>query len=260
MTATPTVEGVAAPVSTTKGLEPPDPRRWFTLAIVVLAVLIVALDTTVLNVAIPTILRDLDTTLPSLQWVITGYSLTFASLLIIGGRLADLYGARRMFVLGATLFGVGSLLASLAQSVPVLILGEALIEGLGASLMMPATLSILSSTFRGHERATAFAIWGATAGAAVALGPLLGGFLTTSYSWRWSFRINLIVIPVAIIGAMLVMRRSPTASGASGSTSPAPCSSRSACSSWSSASVRAPATGGGSHSRTSTCAAIGSGP
>jgi EmrB/QacA subfamily drug resistance transporter len=193
-------------------VDAPDPRRWFTLAIVILSVLIVALDTTVLNVAIPTILRDLHTTLPSLQWVITGYSLTFASLLIIGGRLADLYGARRIFIIGAALFGVGSLLASLAQSVPILILGEAIIEGVGASLMMPATLGILSSTFHGHERATAFAMWGATAGAAVALGPLLGGFLTTNYSWRWSFRINVVVVPIAIIGALLVMRRSPRAS------------------------------------------------
>ena len=200
------------PPSAITDLDAPDPRRWFTLAIVVLAVLIVALDTTVLNVAIPTILRDLHTTLPSLQWVITGYSLTFASLLIIGGRLADLFGARRMFIIGAALFAAGSLLASLAQSVPVLIFGEAIIEGVGASFMMPATLGILSSTFRGHERATAFAIWGATAGAAVALGPLIGGFLTTNYSWRWSFRINLIVIPIAIIGALLVMRRSPVAS------------------------------------------------
>ena len=121
------------------------------------AVLIVALDTTVLNVAIPTILRDLHTTLPSLQWVITGYSLTFASLLIIGGRLGDLFGPRRMFIVGAAVFGVGSLLASVAQSVPTLVFGEAIIEGIGASLMMPATLGILSSTFHGRERATAFA-------------------------------------------------------------------------------------------------------
>ncbi len=190
-------------------IDTPDPRRWFTLTIIITSVLIVALDTTVLSVAIPTILRDLDTTLPSLQWVITGYSLTFASLLIIGGRLADLFGARRTFIIGAALFGAGSLLASLAQSVPILILGEAIIEGMGASLMMPATLGILSSTFHGRERATAFAMWGATAGAAVAFGPLLGGFLTTNYSWRWAFRINVIVVPLAILGAMLFMRRSP---------------------------------------------------
>jgi EmrB/QacA subfamily drug resistance transporter len=204
-----TVAGVEPPTTNGRSVAVPDPRRWFTLAIVVLSVLIVALDTTVLNVAIPTILRDLDTTLPSLQWVITGYSLTFASLLIIGGRLADLFGARRMFIVGAALFGIGSLLASLAQSVPALVLGEAIIEGIGASLMMPATLGILSSTFQGHERASAFAIWGATAGAAVAIGPLVGGFLTTDYSWRWSFRINVIVVPIAIVGAMLFMRRSP---------------------------------------------------
>src|SRR5215212_9688950 len=109
-----------------------------------MSVLIVALDTTVLNVAIPTILRDLDTTLPSLQWVITGYSLTFATFLIIGGRLGDVYGHRRIFVLGAGLFGVGSLLAASSRSVTHLIVGEAVIEGLGASLLLPATLAILS--------------------------------------------------------------------------------------------------------------------
>src|ERR1044071_4158245 len=113
----------------------PDPRRWITLVIVISAVLIVALDTTVLNVAIPTMLRELDTTLPSLQWVITGYSLTFASLLVIGGRLGACFGARRMFIGGAAIFGAGSLLASVAGSVPVLVLGEAVVEGIGAALM-----------------------------------------------------------------------------------------------------------------------------
>ena len=191
----------------------PDPRRWFTLAIVISAVLIVALDTTILNVAIPTILRDLDTTLPSLQWVITGYSLTFASLLIIGGRLGDLFGPRRMFIVGAAVFGIGSLFASVATSVPTLVFGEAVIEGIGASLMMPATLGILSSTFHGRERATAFGMWGATAGAAVAFGPLVGGYLTTNYSWRWSFRINVIVAPLAILGALLFMRRQAARTG-----------------------------------------------
>ena len=115
----------------------------------VLAAFIVVLDNTVLNVAIPTILRDFHTTLPSLQWVVTGYALTFATLLIIGGRLGDIYGHRRIFIIGAALFGVGSLLASISTSVPQLIIGEAIIEGIGASLMLPATLAILSTHVQG---------------------------------------------------------------------------------------------------------------
>ena len=138
---------------------------------------------------------EFHTTLPSLEWVITGYALTFATLLIIGGRLGDIYGHRRIFVVGAALFGVGSLLASESRSVAELIVGEAMIEGIGASLMLPATLAILSSTFKGRERGTAFAVWGATAGVAVACGPVVGGILTTDYSWRWSFRINVIIAP-----------------------------------------------------------------
>jgi EmrB/QacA subfamily drug resistance transporter len=184
-----------------------DPTRWVTLTISIMSAFIVVLDNTVLNVSIPTMLRDLHTTLPSLEWVITGYALTFAALLIIGGRLGDIYGHRRIFIIGAALFGAGSLLASVSTSVGELILGEAVIEGIGASLMLPATLAILSSTFRGRERAAAFAAWGATAGVAAAAGPVVGGFLTTNYSWRWSFRINVIVAPVAMLGALLFMKR-----------------------------------------------------
>ncbi|MCU1456000.1 MAG: family efflux transporter permease subunit [Actinomycetia bacterium] len=182
-----------------------DPARWVTLAISILAAFIVVLDNTVLNVAIPTILRDFHTTLPSIEWVVTGYALTFATLLIIGGRLGDVYGHRKIFVIGLVLFGVGSLLAALSQNVMQLVLGEAIIEGIGASLMLPATLAILSSTFKGRERATAFAAWGATAGVAAASGPVVGGFLTTNYSWRWAFGINVIVAPLAIIGALWFM-------------------------------------------------------
>jgi EmrB/QacA subfamily drug resistance transporter len=190
-------------------IEELDPKRWLTLAIVLIALVIVVVDNTVLTVAIPTIIRDLDTTLPSVQWVVTGYSLTFATLLIIGGRLGDLYGARRMFIVGAAFFGVGSFVASIAQSVPQLLVGEAVIEGFGAAMMMPATLAILSNTFRGRERATAFAAWGAVAGGAVAFGPVLGGYLTTYHSWRWAFRINVMVAPLAVLGAVLWMRRDP---------------------------------------------------
>ncbi|MEO6123981.1 MAG: MFS transporter [Ilumatobacteraceae bacterium] len=183
-----------------------DPRRWLTLGILITTVILIAVDTSVLNVSIPTILRDFDTTVPTLQWVITGYSLTFATLLIVGGRLGDIYGHRRLFLIGVSLFGIGSFVASEAGSVGELIIGEAIIEGIGAALMTPATLSILSTTFRGRERATAFAAWGAAAGAAVAFGPVLGGFLTTNYSWRWSFRINVVVAPIAVIGAFVLMK------------------------------------------------------
>ncbi len=185
----------------------PDPRRWITLAVVVVAALIVVLDNSVLTVAIPTILRDFHTTLPAVEWVITGYALTFASLLIIGGRLADVFGQRRIFIVGASLFCAGSLLAALSWNIPSLIVGEAIIEGIGASLMLPTTLSIISTTFHGRERATAFAAWGGTVGVGVALGPVIGGFLTTNYTWRWAFGINVIVAPLAILGVLLFVRR-----------------------------------------------------
>ncbi len=184
-----------------------DPRRWVALLVVLLAAFIVVLDNTVLNVAIPTIRSDFHTTLPSLLWVVTGYALTFATLLIIGGRLGDIYGHRRIFIIGAALFGIGSFVASISTSVAQLVAGEAIIEGIGASLMLPSTLAILSTTFKGRERATAFAAWGATAGVAAAFGPVVGGFLTSNYSWRWSFRINVIIAPLAIIGALMFMNR-----------------------------------------------------
>ncbi len=205
-----TVNGTTT--TTPAPLEAPDPRRWITLVIVITSIFIVVLDNSVLNVAIPTILRDFHTTLPSLEWVVTGYALTFASLLIIGGRLGDIYGHRRIFIIGAFLFGTGSLVAALSQNVAQLIVGEAVIEGVGAALMMPATLAILTRTFTGRERATAFAAWGATAGTAAGFGPVVGGFLTTNYSWRWSFGINVIIAPLAIAGAMAFMHKGEPAS------------------------------------------------
>ena len=180
-----------------------DRRRWITLAIACTTAVITALDTTILTVAIPTILRDFGTTLPSLQWVITGYALTFASLLIIGGRLGDIFGQRRVFVVGTLLFGVGSLMAALSNSVPQLVIGEAVIEGVGAALMLPAGLAIVSRSFVGHERAVAFGVWGAAGGAGAVLGPAVGGILASDYSWRWCFGLNVFVVPIAV-GASLV--------------------------------------------------------
>jgi EmrB/QacA subfamily drug resistance transporter len=169
-------------------------------------VIIPVLDNTILYVAIPAIGREFDAALPSLQWVITGYSLTFATLVIIGGRLGDMFGHRRTFVVGVSIFGAGSFLAAVSTSVPTLFLGEAVIEGIGASLMLPATLAILSTTFQGRERVRAFAAWGGVAGIAVAFGPVVGGALTSNASWRWAFGINVILAPVMVAGAFLFMR------------------------------------------------------
>jgi MFS family permease len=143
-----------------------DSGRRLALTAMVAAVAVVTLDTTILNVAIPTISRDLHTDLTSLQWVIAGYSLTLASLLIIGGRVGDIFGVRRAFATGALLFAAGSLIASMATSTPALVLGEAIIEGIGASLLFPASLAALSMTFIGPGRAKAFALWGGVGGAA----------------------------------------------------------------------------------------------
>ncbi len=174
--------------------------------------IIPVLDNTILYVAIPAIGREFDAALPSLQWVITGYSLTFATLVIIGGRLGDMFGHRRTFVVGVSIFGAGSFLAAVSTSVPSLFLGEAVIEGIGASLMLPATLAILSTTFHGPERVRAFAAWGGVAGIAVAFGPVVGGVLTSNASWRWAFGINVILAPLMVAGALVFMRPDRAAS------------------------------------------------
>jgi MFS family permease len=185
--------------------EPGHPRRALVLAAMAAAVAIVTLDTTILNIAIPTIRHDLHTDFGSLQWVIIGYSLTLGSLLIIGGRIGDLFGVRRTFIAGTVLFACGSLLASLATSTAMLATGEALIEGVGASLLFPASLATLSTTFQGPARARAFALWGGVAGASAALGPVVGGWLTSDFSWRWGFRVNVIVAPLAALAALAAL-------------------------------------------------------
>jgi len=202
-----TAEHSADPPAEPAAGAPVDPRRWLTLAVVLTTSLMAGLDTTVLTVAIPTILRDFHTTLPQVQWAITGYSLTYGSMLIIGGRLTDIHGPRRMFVIGVTLFGLGSLVAAVAQGVPMLVVGEGLFEGVGAALMAPASLAIITRTFHGRERGTAFAAWGAVMGAAVAFGPVLGGFLTSTVSWRAAFVINVVLVPFVLIGMLTLTPR-----------------------------------------------------
>jgi EmrB/QacA subfamily drug resistance transporter len=179
-------------------------RKWGTVVVLALALSIIIIDGTLLNVSFSYLIRDLHTDLTSLQWVITAYSLTLAALTITGGRLGDFFGRKRMFMLGAIIFALGSLIASESHAVSTMIIGESIIEGIGAALMMPATLSLLVSTFRGRDRAIAMGIWGGIAGASSAVGPILGGYLTSNYSWRWGFRINVVVAAVLLIGSVLV--------------------------------------------------------
>ncbi len=179
-------------------------NRWIALVFISLGLAIVVIDNTVLNVAIPYILRDLKTTFDAVQWVVSGYALIIATVLITVGRLGDLYGRKKIFILGAILFAIGSYIASVSQTARILFVGEALIEAIGAAMMMTTSLALLVSEFHGKERAIAFGIWGSVAGASATVGPLLGGYLTTYYSWRWSLRINVIVALIAIIGSIFV--------------------------------------------------------
>src|SRR3954447_21357442 len=176
--------------------EPADRRRWFGLAVIVAAQFMVVLDVAIVNVALPSIKTDLGFSQESLQWVITAYSIFFGGVLLLGGRLADLLGRRRLFMAGLVLFTVMSLLDGLAWSEGSLIAFRSL-QGLGAALLSPAALSILTTTFReGRERNLALGIWGAASGSGGAAGVLLGGALTSALSWSWIFFIN---IPVGLL-------------------------------------------------------------
>lgn len=183
-------------------LPPLDPNRWRSLGVLATCVSLIVIDGTIVNVALPTMLATVPLSLSQAQWVTTIYSLVFAALLITSGRLGDLLGRRTTLNLGLALFAVGSLLAGLAPGAGTLILART-VQGVGGALVLPSTLSTVNATFRGRERATAFAIWGATIAGAAAVGPLLGGWLTTSFSWRWIFGVNLPLIALIAVGAWL---------------------------------------------------------
>jgi EmrB/QacA subfamily drug resistance transporter len=173
-----------------------DSKRWIALAMIVAAQFMVVLDIAIVNVALPSIRTDLHFSQESLQWVITAYSIFFGGVLLLGGRLADVLGRRRLFMAGLALFTVSSLLNGLAWSEGSLIAFRSL-QGLGAALLSPAALSILTTTFReGRERNLALGIWGAASGSGGAAGVLLGGVLTSTLSWSWIFFIN---VPVGVL-------------------------------------------------------------
>lgn len=181
----------------------PSRRRWLTLTVVALAQLMVVLDATVVNIALPSAQADLGFSSADRQWVVTAYSLAFGSLLLLGGRLSDLFGRKRTFLIGLVGFAAASALGGAAESFGVLV-GARALQGVFGALLAPTALAVLTTTFTiPKERARAFGIFGALAGAGGAIGLLLGGVLTENLDWRWNLYINVVIAAVALVGAIL---------------------------------------------------------
>ncbi|WP_040453891.1 MULTISPECIES: MFS transporter [Kribbella] len=179
-----------------------DPRRWITLTLLAFAQFMLIVDITVVQVALPSIGDDLGLGRESLTWVVTTYTLVFGGLMILGGRLADVFGARRMLLTGLGVFTLASLAAGLATNAGLLIAGRAA-QGIGAALMSPAALSILTTRFHGKDRTRALGVWAAIGGTGAAIGVLLGGLLTAGPGWQWVFIIN---VPIGVLVLALIPR------------------------------------------------------
>ena len=176
--------------------------RWIGLFVISLAVSLIIVDSTIVNVAVPSIVDELGITSTEVQWVQESYTLVFAALLLVFGTLGDRFGRRRMLVIGIVIFALASVWAALADSGSALIAAR-VVQGVGGAMILPSTLSTLNATFQGRERGIAFAVWGATIGGMAAVGPLLGGWLTTDFSWRWAFGINIPLGVLILVGLML---------------------------------------------------------
>ena len=179
-------------------------RRWWTLAALCVALLVLSVDNTILNVALPTIERDLDATSGQLQWIVDSYLLVFAGLLLTMGALGDRFGRRKALLVGLAIFGAASGLSALAESAEMLIATRALM-GVGGALIMPATLSIITHVFPPQERGKAIGIWAAVFGLGIALGPTGGGLLLEHFSWGSIFLVNLPIVAIALLAAVLVV-------------------------------------------------------
>src|ERR671916_491643 len=182
-------------------------RKWWTLAAVAFGLFMIMLDDTVVNVALPAIAADLGVGLSELEWIVTGYALTFASLMLTGGKLADLLRRRLVFIVGLVIFTVFSLACGLAGSGDVLIAAR-VVQGAGAALMNPATLSIIAATFPPRQRGMAIGIWAGVSALALAIGPLVGGLITEHIGWNWIFFVNIPVGLLAIVASFLFIQES----------------------------------------------------
>ena len=190
-------------------------KRWFALLFLAVGVAMIILDATVVNVAIPTMVKDLGLTTTDAEWVTAAYSLTFASLLILFGRLSDKWGRRLLFLVGVVVFVGASVLVAASDSSTTLIAARAL-QGVGGAMILPSSLSVLNAVFVGKDRAIAFAVWGGTIGGMAALGPLVGGWLTTYASWHWAFLINVPIGIAVLVGVALTVPETKDAGGSRG--------------------------------------------
>jgi EmrB/QacA subfamily drug resistance transporter len=182
-----------------------DRRKWWVLAAMVFGLFMPMLDNLVVNTALPTIQRDLGTGVSGLQWIIDAYVLAFASFMLTGGAMGDLYGRKRFFMLGLIVFTFGSLMCGLSTTTGELV-GFRFVQGLGAALLLPGSLSIITATFSGRERGAAIGIWAAFSALALAIGPIVGGFLVEHVSWQSIFFVNIPVGAIAITMTILVVR------------------------------------------------------
>jgi len=182
-------------------------RKWWTLGALSFALFMIMLDNTIVNVALPAIKSDLGIGTSELEWVVTAYALTFAVLLLTGGKLGDLYGRRLIFTIGLVVFTASSLACGLSSSATELIAARA-VQGVGSALMMPATLSIITATFVARERGAAIGIWAGVSAMALAIGPLLGGVITEHISWNWIFYVNVPIGLLGIVAAVVVVPES----------------------------------------------------
>jgi EmrB/QacA subfamily drug resistance transporter len=184
-----------------------DNRKWWTLGAMCFALFMIMLDNTIVNVALPSIQKDLDTSLSGLEWTINGYTLSFAVLLATGGRLGDIFGRRLTFLIGVVVFALSSATAGFAPDQTSLVISR-VVQGVGAALMMPGTLSIITDAFPPNERGKAMGTWAGVSALALAVGPVLGGFLTEHVSWRAIFYINIPVAIGAVIATLFAVRES----------------------------------------------------